>query len=211
MATYFVETLNAKGEKSPENSGSTSLSTTGKILIGVTGGIALGLSVVCASFVSPAFRRVCLPYIPATEQQVLNVFNALKTKHRHGLLIDLGSGDGRIVFEAAKHNFQPHGVELNTWLVAYSKLSAFLNRAANPTVAFYQKDLWKFPLGAYDNVVIFGVEQMMHELEAKLHRECKPGCHIVACRFPLPGMKPEITVGSGVDTVWLYKIPNKIS
>lgn len=59
------------------------------------GGIATAISVVCFSFVSPAFRRICLPYVPATHQQIKNVIQALNG--RSGSLIDLGSGDGRIV------------------------------------------------------------------------------------------------------------------
>ena len=50
---------------------------------------------VCASFVSPAFRKFCLPYIHATKNQVDNIVVALAG--RGGSLLDLGSGDGRIV------------------------------------------------------------------------------------------------------------------
>lgn len=46
-------------------------------------------------FVSPALRKYCLPYIPATDTQIENVLKALSGKS--GKLIDLGSGDGRIV------------------------------------------------------------------------------------------------------------------
>lgn len=60
-----------------------------------SGGIATAISVICIPFVSPAFRKVCLPYVPATSQQVKNVLQALEG--RTGSLIDLGSGDGRIV------------------------------------------------------------------------------------------------------------------
>ena len=59
------------------------------------GGIATAISVVCFSFISPAFRKICLPYVPATRQQIKNVIRALNG--RSGSLIDLGSGDGRIV------------------------------------------------------------------------------------------------------------------
>lgn len=53
------------------------------------------ISVICFPFVSPAFRKICLPYVPATHQQIKNVIRALSG--RSGSLIDLGSGDGRIV------------------------------------------------------------------------------------------------------------------
>lgn len=59
------------------------------------GGIATAITVVCFPFVSPAFRKICLPYVPATNQQIKNVMQALN--NRSGSLIDLGSGDGRIV------------------------------------------------------------------------------------------------------------------
>lgn len=61
----------------------------------VTGGTAVVLSVVCFPFVSPALRRFCLPYVPATATQIENVMCALAG--RSGRLVDLGSGDGRIV------------------------------------------------------------------------------------------------------------------
>lgn len=46
-------------------------------------------------FISPAFRRICLPYIPATPKQIENVILALGNPS--GKVVDLGSGDGRIV------------------------------------------------------------------------------------------------------------------
>jgi cyclopropane fatty-acyl-phospholipid synthase-like methyltransferase len=108
--------------------------------------------------VSPAFRKFCLPYIPATRTQISNILQALEG--RRGTLLDLGSGDGRIVLEAAKRNLVAHGVELNIWLVLYSKLDALRKGLANKT-SFYRRDLWKFHVGKYDNIVIFGVEQMV--------------------------------------------------
>jgi len=65
------------------------------ILLKISGGGALLTTIVCFPFVSPALRRVCLPYVPATDSQVRNVFSALTG--RSGKLVDLGSGDGRIV------------------------------------------------------------------------------------------------------------------
>lgn len=65
------------------------------------GGVALGLTVICIPFVSPALRKYCLPFIPATNAQVQNVFKALSGTT--GRLVDLGSGDGRIVIGFLMH------------------------------------------------------------------------------------------------------------
>lgn len=105
--------------------------------------------------------------------------------------------------EAAKRGFESYGVELNLWLVLYSKIQAL---RCGLKAKFIRTDLWKHDLRRYDNIIIFGVEQMMGELEKKFLRECERSTNIVACRFPLPNVKPQKTIGSGIDTVWLYKI-----
>lgn len=208
------------------------------MFMNISGGIALGLTVICFPFVSPALRKFCLPYIPATNEQLLNVLKGLKG--RNGFLLDLGSGDGRIVIgfindnyivflntccflETAKHDFIAHGVELNPWLVLYSRINAFRKGLGSKT-KFLKRDLWKYNISKYDNIVIFGVDQMviviypplkymlpilclqMNDLENKLLKECKPKCNILACRFPLPNMIPFKIIGHGIDTVWVYEI-----
>ncbi|XP_022832095.1 protein FAM173B [Spodoptera litura] len=179
------------------------LSFTGKALIYVTGGLAVGVSVICVPFVVPALRKICLPYVPATTEQLLGVSKALAG--RNGRLLDVGSGDGRIVFTAAKLGFQADGVELNPWLVYYSRIAALLNPVYRGS-KFYRRDLWKFDLKPYNNIVIFGVEQMMDDFEKKLITETNKDTVVVACRFPLPNMVPVETIGSGVDTVWKYVV-----
>lgn len=179
------------------------LSTSGKILIGVAGAVFVGVNLVALPFVSPGLRKICLPFLPATPVQIQNVLIALRG--RTGTLLDIGSGDGRIVIETAKHGFKATGVELNIWLVLYSRLNARRHKV-HSTTNFVRKDLWKTDLSGYNNIVIFGVKSMMEKLETKFNEEVNDNARIVACRFPLPNWKPVQTIGSGVDTVWLYKV-----
>nr|XP_021182467.2 ATP synthase subunit C lysine N-methyltransferase [Helicoverpa armigera] len=193
-----LELLQGSKPKNPGN-----LSSTGKVLIYVTGGLAVGVSIICIPFTAPALRKVCLPYVPATTEQLLGITKALAG--RSGKLLDVGSGDGRIVFTAAKLGFQADGVELNPWLVYYSRIASLLNPECRSS-KFYRRDLWKFDLKPYNNIVIFGVEQMMTDFEKKLLAETNSDTVIVACRFPLPNMIPVETIGSGIDTVWKYVV-----
>lgn len=58
---------------------------------------------VLSSFLAPAFRRICLPFVPATPHQIETVARILlgaQKKYRLqtlGSVVDLGSGDGRVV------------------------------------------------------------------------------------------------------------------
>jgi len=177
----------------------------GLIIASIVGGVGIAITTICVPFVLPALRRVCLPFVPATNIQVANVRAALKGRPAsHPRLLDIGSGDGRIVIEAAKDGFTASGVELNRWLVYYSRISAW-RAGVGASTSFTRHDLWKHDMSTYNNVVIFGVEQMMEQLETKLEKELLPGTVVVACRFKFPKWSPVQEIGSGVDTVWKYQ------
>ncbi|XP_053739413.1 ATP synthase subunit C lysine N-methyltransferase [Synchiropus splendidus] len=178
-----------------------SRSKLGLVVTGVIGGSLVALYAVSGPFVAPALRRICLPFVPATPTQVENVLCALR--HRRGTLVDIGSGDGRIVIAAARRGFQASGFELNPWLVWYSRYRAW-REGVHQSTAFHISDLWKVSFSQYSNVVIFGVPQMMEQLEVKLTDELPSSAKVVACRFPFPTWVPEQTVGEGIDTVWVY-------
>jgi len=191
----------------------------GLIIAAGIGGAGVALSAVCLPFVMPALRRVCLPYVPATDVQLANVMSTLgrwsdKTNSQSSrTLLDIGSGDGRIVLAAANAGYQATGVELNPWLVLYSRWNALRNRrtlsANGGSAKFVRADLWKHSLSKYDRVVVFGVEQMMPELRRKMAAEMRNDALIVACRFQLPGWTPMTEIGSGVDTVWAYTVQHQ--
>ncbi|XP_048466806.1 ATP synthase subunit C lysine N-methyltransferase isoform X2 [Rhincodon typus] len=166
----------------------------GLALLGVVSGAGLALSLGAAPFVAPALRRVCLPFVPASPAQVETVLQMLKG--RRGKLVDIGSGDGRIVIAAAKQGFRAVGYELNPWLVWYSRYKAW-QEGVHHNTRFYISDLWK-----------------MTSLEEKLQRELRSNARVVACRFPFPSWMAVCESGKGIDTAWLYdaksfKTPSK--
>ncbi|XP_077580525.1 ATP synthase subunit C lysine N-methyltransferase [Stigmatopora nigra] len=179
----------------------TSKGRLGLIVTGLVGGSLVALYAVTTPFIAPALRKICLPFVPATTTQVQNVLNALRA--RSGTLVDIGSGDGRIVIAAAKQGFSASGFELNPWLVWYSRYKAW-REGVHRSTSFHISNLWKVSFAPYSNVVIFGVPQMMDQLELKLESELPISAKVVACRFPFPNWVPEYTGGEGVDTVWVY-------
>ena len=71
-------------------------SLVGKVILGTVGLTALGITAITVPFVAPGFRKVCLPFVPATSMQVENALSVLRKGSKLSL-IALGSGDGRIV------------------------------------------------------------------------------------------------------------------
>ncbi|KFU92424.1 Protein FAM173B, partial [Chaetura pelagica] len=166
-------------------------------------GALVALYAGAAPFLAPALRKVCLPFVPATATQVRNVLRMLE--NRSGSLVDIGSGDGRIVIAAAKRGFKAVGYELNPWLVWYSRYRAWRD-GVHQNTKFCISDLWKVSFSHYTNVVVFGVPQMMPQLGKKLEEELECNARIIACRFPFPCWIPDHTTGEGIDTVWAYDL-----
>nr|XP_014345014.1 PREDICTED: protein FAM173A isoform X1 [Latimeria chalumnae] len=130
-------------------------------LLQITGCTGLAVYAVWAGLLMPGFRRVPLklqveqtvPYIPASPKQVENVMSLLKG--RSGKMVDMGSGDGRIVLEASRRGFCPAvGYELNPWLIWLSNFYAW--RAGHyGKVSYQRQDLWKVSLADCSNVTVF--------------------------------------------------------
>ncbi|XP_016020461.2 ATP synthase subunit C lysine N-methyltransferase isoform X2 [Rousettus aegyptiacus] len=175
----------------------------GLLLTGIVGGTLVAVYAVATPFITPALRRICLPFVPATAKQIENVVEMLRS--RRGPLVDVGSGDGRIVIAAAKEGFVAAGYELNPWLVWYSRYRAW-REGVQDLATFYISDLWKVTFSQYSNVVVFGVPQMMPHLEKKLEVELEGDARVIACRFPFPNWTPDQVTGEGTDTVWAYDV-----
>ena len=178
-----------------------------KVMVGAFAGATIVSFSMMSSFVAPAFRRYCIPYVPATPSQMDNILLAMKQSGlpKTAKIIDLGSGDGRVVLSIAKSGFpNAHGVELNRWLVYYSR---FKKIAANQhAVKYLNSDMWKIPFEKYDAFVMFGAETVMENVEQKFSTHGRPNTVVFTCRFPLPTKTPLFQVGKELDSVWCYKI-----
>ena len=92
------------------------------------------------------------------------------------LVIDLGSGDGRVVIEAAKYGYRSIGYELNPGLVGISQVWATYDRYAPNTTpwlstgsaSFYTRDLWSVNLEGADVIFVYGLSPIMERLSKKI-------------------------------------------
>jgi hypothetical protein len=139
---------------------------------------------------APAYAAdTSVPYVP-TPQNVVDRMLQIAKVGAQDYLIDLGSGDGRIVVTAAaKHGARGFGVDLNPTRIAEANENA---RKAGVTdkVAFYQRDLFETDLTQATVITMYLLPRVNLELRPKL-LELKAGTRIVSHDFSMGDWKPE--------------------
>lgn len=175
--------------------------------LGIVGSAAVAINVLAVPFLTPAVRKLGIPYVPATHRQLVCILSRLKknSKRQHSSMVDLGSGDGRIVIAAAKRGFQAMGIELNLWLVLFSRARAILQGVSH-LATFKRQDMWKADLSKFDNVVVFGVDEVMGLMEEKVKSDVCPGTRVIVSRFRLPNTNHKEQIETGSGTVWVYEL-----
>lgn len=134
------------------------------------------------------------PWLPLRRRDLPDGF-ALADIKSSDTVIDLGSGDGRLLVEAAKRGATLIGYELNPFLVWWSrrKLLVFSDRAK-----IYRQNLLNADLSQASVIYIFGITSIMPDVARKVVSECKPGTRIISFAFELPGLKVDATRGIAI-------------
>lgn len=119
-------------------------------------------------------------------------------------VMDLGSGNGALLMEAAKRGGRAVGIEMNPFLVRYSRFRIRHFDFKN-AITVYRGDLYKFPLHSADVVFLYLLPRTVANLRKKLSEELKPGSRVISNGFPIPGwsaLKEE-------SHMYLYRIPER--
>lgn len=136
-------------------------------------------------------------------------------------VVDLGSGDGRLVISAvgkfgARGGF---GVDIDESLVDYATRKAAEEGLAD-RVRFYVRDLFVTDVTRATVVTIYLLPIAMDRLERKLAAELAPGTRVVSHDYPLRGWHAERVVALDVPekidytgrrstALYLYRVPGK--
>src|SRR5213595_1195788 len=161
------------------------------------------------------------PYVPSPQSVVSDMLRYAEVGPTD-FLIDLGSGDGRIVLTAAKvFGARGFGVEIKEDLVKRANEAAHKEGLAD-RVKFIKADLFKTDISQATIITMYLLPDTVNMLKDKLLTELKPGTRIVSHDYPLTGWIPEKYVQmdledkikiSGVTTtlIYLYVVPAKVA
>ncbi|MEK6244379.1 MAG: class I SAM-dependent methyltransferase [Pseudomonadota bacterium] len=130
------------------------------------------------------------PFI-TTPEEVVERMLALASTGADDFVMDLGSGDGRIVIAAAKKfGARGLGVDIDARLVALSRENARRAGVAE-RVTFEERDVLNTDLRRATVVTIYLLPFLIDQLQPKLLQELRPGARIVTHAFPMTGWKPD--------------------
>lgn len=90
--------------------------------------VLLVVAILAVAFGFTAFFGA--PYVPSRKEELRKAFKNLYPLSKNDLLIDLGSGDGKVLRIATEFGARAAGVELSPILALYSKIRLHKNRAA---------------------------------------------------------------------------------
>src|SRR2546428_11682162 len=161
------------------------------------------------------------PYVPSPQSVVSDMLRYAEVGP-NDFLIDLGSGDGRIVLTAAKvFGARGFGVEIKEDLVRKANEAA-QKEGVGDRVKFMKADLFKTDISQATVITMYLLPDTVNLLKEKFLTELRPGTRIVSHDYPLTGWIPEKYVQmdledkvqiSGVTTtlIYLYVVPAKVA
>ncbi|MBI4035608.1 methyltransferase domain-containing protein [Candidatus Daviesbacteria bacterium] len=148
------------------------------ISFGILIGCVLGLS---------WFAGSEAPYVP-TNMKVIRKILKLAGVKKGKKFYELGSGDGRVVLEAAKLGANSYGIEQSWLRVLYSRILASHFRCGN--VKFYHGNIFSKEFTDADIIYIYLLHKGVKKLEEKLKKELKKGSIVITQTYHFPTWKP---------------------
>ena len=147
-----------------------------------------------------------------TPQALVDTMLAMAKVTSADYVIDLGSGDGRLVITAAKRGATALGIEYNPNMVEYARRAA-IKEGVNAKATFENADIFESNFSKATVITLF----LMSDLNLRLRPtilDMKPGTRIVSNTFNMSEWEPDQTVQIDENSNWrtahLWIVPAKV-
>jgi hypothetical protein len=181
--------------------------------------VAAVLARPCIAIAQGQEKELDTPYVPTPQAVVDRMLDMAQVK-ASDMVIDLGSGDGRIMITAAKrHGARGFGVEIDPRLVKRSNEEAKRVGVAE-RVKFLQQDLFSTDFHEAAVLTLYLLPDVNIALRPKILAELKPGTRVVSHDYGMGEWRPDAqetvpapdkTVGTRKESmVYLWIVPARI-
>jgi SAM-dependent methyltransferase len=151
-------------------------------------------------------------WVPTPDSLVQKMLDMAKVTPQD-VVMDLGSGDGRMIIAAARRGATAIGVEFNPDMVALSRRNA-QEAGVGDKATFIEGDMYTADISKASVMALFLLTTNLDKLAPKF-LELKPGSRIVLNTFGVTGWTPDATERIEDDctswcTAMLYIVPAKV-
>lgn len=120
------------------------------------------------------------PTVPTPKKIIKEILATINPK-KGDFLIDLGSGSGRVVRIAAKYGIRGLGIEINPFLVLWSRFRARISSLNN--IEFKRENFLKTDLSKADIIFMYMLPKFLPAVKKKIEKECHGGTLVISQRF----------------------------
>lgn len=170
------------------------------------GAILTGLMTII--FFQTQAQDLDVPYVP-TPNDVVEKMLDLADVGSGDYVIDLGSGDGRIVIAAAKRGAVGHGVDLNPTRVAEAKENAE-DEGMTDRVMFLEENIFETDFTDASVVTMYLLSSVNEKLRPTLLENLRPGTRVVSHSFDMGDWKPDEALQFENRNIYYWVIPAKV-
>jgi len=124
------------------------------------------------------------PYSPTLKRKLISLVKLAEAKPGDKI-VDLGSGDGRIVITFALEGAEAHGFEINPLLVLWSRWK-IIRAGLRGKAYIHWGNFLKADLSSYDIIILFQFKTYMKTIGDKIERELKPTGKVVSNVWQFP-------------------------
>ncbi|WP_372634501.1 methyltransferase domain-containing protein [Fodinibius sp.] len=155
-----------------------------------------------------------VPYVPTPNEVVEKMLDIAQVQS-DDYVIDLGSGDGRIVIAAAKRGASGHGIDLDPERIAEARKNARKEKV-DDKVLFKEQDIFETDISEASVITMYLLPSVNKKLRPELLDELQPGTRIVSHSFDMGDWEPdqEVTLSSEntnrTHTIYYWVIPAKV-
>lgn len=146
----------------------------------------------------------------ASAMEVVDAMLSLAQLQPDDYVIDLGSGDGRILIAAARSNgAHGLGVDIDPAAIAQANRNA-QNAGVTGLVSFRRQDLFQTPLQEADIVTLYLTAQVNLRLRPRILAQMRPGTRVVSNEFDMGDWHYDQRQRVGASNVFLWVVPAQV-
>jgi 16S rRNA A1518/A1519 N6-dimethyltransferase RsmA/KsgA/DIM1 with predicted DNA glycosylase/AP lyase activity len=127
------------------------------------------------------------PFLPVLRRNVDSALDLADLRAGETLL-DLGSGDGRMLRAAAKRGAFAIGYEINPWLYIWSLIACWPWRKQ---ITVHWRNFWVSEWPRAEVIFVFLITHHMARLERELELRLKQPTRVVSFAYRLPRRRPD--------------------